>query len=59
MTSTRVQRWGEADRRTNCLTRHIAREKRYPLIMPVVLCLSPWPHYYPCDSYPVLISPML
>src|SRR5207244_11682663 len=52
-------RWGEADRRINCLTQHIAREIRYPLITPVVVCLSPWQHDYLCDSYPVLISPML
>jgi hypothetical protein len=30
----------------NRLTHHIAREIRYPLITPVVVCLSPWRHYY-------------
>jgi hypothetical protein len=41
-----LHRWGEADRRMNRLTHHIAREIRYPLITPVVVCLSPWRHYY-------------
>jgi len=54
-----LHRWGEADRRMNRLTHHIAREIRYPLITPVVVCLSPWRHYYLCDSYLVLFSRML
>ena len=41
-----LHRWGEADRRMNRLTHHIAREIRYPLITPVVVCLSPWRDYY-------------
>jgi hypothetical protein len=41
-----LHRWGEADRHMNRLTHHIAREIRYPLITPVVVCLSPWRHYY-------------
>jgi hypothetical protein len=43
----------------NRLTHHIAREIRSSLITPVVVCLSPWRDYYLCDSYLVLISPML
>jgi hypothetical protein len=39
-----LHRWGEADRWMNRLTQHITREIRYPLIMPVVVCLSPWRH---------------
>jgi hypothetical protein len=54
-----LHRWGETDRRINRLAHHLARGIRYPLITPVVVCLSPWRHHDLCGSYPVLISPML
>jgi hypothetical protein len=40
---------------------HASHRQRdtYPLITPVVVCLSPWRHDYLCDAYPMLISSML